>query len=183
MQTIHFWNSINNETSRMLRNMVINSINKGEKEIKILFSSDGGDLNAGMNLYNYFRNIQSDVTVKICNVGSIESIAVIVYLAFDKRLAIENSRFLLHSFHWNTPQYTDHMRLTEYTESLNYHVERYAQLFNERTQFAKNQINILDCLNGHSLIIPATTATSCGIVSEIISDELAFATTCEPFFD
>ena len=63
-----------------------------------LFSSTGGSVDAGMALYNYLRALP--VPIVMHNIGSVDSIANVVFLAADKRYAAPYSMFLLHGITW-----------------------------------------------------------------------------------
>ena len=97
---IHFLGPVNVISIQNLRNIILQSINgqKPASEIELLISSEGGDLNSGFTAYNFIRSIQIPITC--INIGTVESMAVILYLAGDQRLAVQHSRFLLHSLHW-----------------------------------------------------------------------------------
>lgn len=59
-----------------------------------LMSSPGGSVRAGVTLYNYLKAIPAEVIMH--NMGMIDSIATVVFLAGDKRYAAPHSSFLYH---------------------------------------------------------------------------------------
>jgi ATP-dependent Clp protease protease subunit len=59
-----------------------------------IFSSNGGDVTSGITLYNFLRSLP--VKVVMHNIGSIDSIATVIFIAGAERFAVENSSFLFH---------------------------------------------------------------------------------------
>lgn len=164
----HFCGPITQKSYQSLHHCILNAIcSQGAEKITILLSSEGGDLNSGFSAYSFLRGLP--VPVKIINVGTIESMAVIMYLGADERITLEHSRFLLHQFHWTYPQQrVDFLRLYENSDSLNFDLGRYATIFNDRTNFGNGIIDITKCLNGQSVIVDTTTAIKCGISHDTI---------------
>ncbi|WP_406672250.1 ATP-dependent Clp protease proteolytic subunit [Natronospira sp.] len=68
-------------------------------KMHFLFSSQGGSVDAGVVLYNFFRALP--VPMVMHNIGSIDSIANVIFLAADERYANANSTFLYHGINWN----------------------------------------------------------------------------------
>lgn len=167
----HFYNSITPKTQETFKNQLLTATcQRGAEEIAIFLSSEGGDLNSGFSLYNLIRSLP--VPVSITNVGTVESIAMMVFLATDKRYAIENSRFLIHQFHWTYSNYPiPYSRLKENVLSLDFDTARYEKIFNERTNCGNGIINISQCLNGQAVVIDPSTAASAGIIDKIVPVE------------
>lgn len=67
----------------------------------LMLSSPGGSVDLGITLYNYLRALPCFVVTH--NIGSVESIANVVFLAGELRLAAPHSRFLLHGIFWQPP--------------------------------------------------------------------------------
>ena len=164
----HFCGPITPKSYENLRNLVLSAFCQGGAEkITVMLSSEGGDLNSGFSAYNFFRGLP--VPVKMVNVGTVESIAVLIYLASDERIALESSRFLIHPFHWTFPSgRVDYPRLNENSDSLLFDIGRYINIFNERTNCGNGLIDVSKCLNGQSVIIDASTSTKNGISSAVI---------------
>ncbi len=70
------------------------AINGGVKTIHLLIQSTGGFVGDGVALYNYLRNLPLNLIAY--NVGSVQSIAVIVFLAAKQRKASETANFMIH---------------------------------------------------------------------------------------
>lgn len=170
---IHFSGPITPASVEVLRNAILDAItNKGAKDIQILMSSEGGDLNSGFTAYNYIRAFARTANVSVVNMGTIESIAVMPFLAADDRMSVKHARFLLHNFTWTFPHAPiDINRVYENVQSLDYDVERYVRIFEERTANAKTPIDVRAHLLGRAVIINPESAFSSGILTrDIIHD-------------
>lgn len=178
---IHFSGPINPITVNNLRSALLPAIRQNATEIKLYFSSEGGDLNSGLALYHFLRAYPIPLT--IVNFGSVESIAVLIFLAADKRLVVEHGRFLIHSFNANFQfQSVDHGRLSERTRSIDSYAEIYTKIFKERTNSAQTPIDVGNILHGDALIIDSATAISAGIATSIISAEGAMTVNDIPWW-
>lgn len=164
----HFYGPVTPKSVSNLRDQMLTALTRQEMTEGTLFlSSEGGDINSGFTAYNFIQALPVPFTA--VNMGTVESIAVMLYLAADTRIAVKNSRFLLHSFHWGFPQTTvDCNRLTEHSLSLEFDQKRYADIFQERTQGAQAPVDIREVLRGEALILDPSAATSAGIASQII---------------
>jgi len=74
-------------------------INTGETEIYILFSSPGGSTQHGITLYNFIRSLPAKIIMH--NIGIVDSIANVIFLAGEERYAVPHSSFLFHGVGFN----------------------------------------------------------------------------------
>lgn len=65
-----------------------------EKELTFILNSHGGEEYSGLALYDRLRSCKCEVTM--VGTGFIASMALIIYLAGDKRVATKHARFLNH---------------------------------------------------------------------------------------
>jgi len=159
---IHFTGSITQQTAHMLNNAFLEALGQNATEIKFLFSSEGGDLNAGLSFYNFLRAYP--LPISVYNFASVESIAVLIYLAAGRRYILPGTSFLLHGFHASFPVATvANAQLVERGESLQYYADVYADIFNERTKGAQSPVKINDALRGKGIRISDLAAISAGI--------------------
>ena len=70
------------------------ALNKGVETIHLLIQSAGGSIDDGIAVYNYLTNLP--VKIVTYNEGSVQSIAVLVYLAGKSRVCAANSSFFMH---------------------------------------------------------------------------------------
>ena len=130
-------------------------------------ASHGGANLYGFAIYNFLRSLP--VPVDTHNLGGVNSMANIIYLAGEHRTASPNSRFLLHPLHWNfAAGDVDQSRLTEYSSVLDDDRERYIEIFNERTASASAPFDIRQCLNGTAHTMNPEAALAAGITHSVV---------------
>lgn len=106
----------------------------GCDELTILFSTGGGNVNNGVTLYNFLRALP--VKVVMVNVGSVDSIGIVIFLAGDERYTAPTGTFMFHGVTWNLPQMPHgQKRLKEIVQSIETDEQRMAFIIRERTAF------------------------------------------------
>lgn len=70
------------------------AVNEGFAAIEVAFNSPGGYVGDGIFLYNYLRALP--IPVHFHNIGTVASIAVVVFLAGERRTCSLNALFLIH---------------------------------------------------------------------------------------
>jgi ATP-dependent Clp protease, protease subunit len=70
-------------------------------EIYYFISSMGGDVDAGFTLYNFLVSLQGKITISMHNIGSIDSIANVIFMGGQKRYAAPSASFLFHGVSMN----------------------------------------------------------------------------------
>lgn len=64
-----------------------------------LFSSNGGGVDAGVTLYNYLKSLHVELVMH--NIGTIDSIANVIFMAGKKRFATPHAVFMFHGVSMN----------------------------------------------------------------------------------
>lgn len=72
--------------------------NENPDVLYFLFSSSGGEVDAGVALYNFLKALP--IKIVMHNIGVIDSIANVVFVAGEKRYAVPHSTFLFHGVMW-----------------------------------------------------------------------------------
>jgi len=98
---LSFVHPINWDTVNQLIKLSNDVVNRGIKKICLLMGSPGGLVDAGFAVYNHLLGLPIEVITH--NISSIDSVANVIFLAGNKRLACENSTFLFHGTHWAFP--------------------------------------------------------------------------------
>ena len=162
---IHYTHPINGYYVGQLIDRINQALANNPSAIEVHFSSQGGSLHDGFTLYNYLRSVPFPVHMH--NIGSVESIAVIAFLAAGSRTACEYSRFLLHGLNWTYGAGTyAHGSINEHALSLDFYAKAYVQAFNERTEAAQEPVDVLNAIAGKPVIVPASGARAAGLVTE-----------------
>ena len=163
---VHFSGSITAAAVYNIRSVCCSALKEGAKDLRLHLSSDGGSSLHTFALYNFLQALPVPLTAH--NTGTIESMAVVAFLAADKRLVCPNGRFLIHEFHWEFPAgLVDHLRLKERVASIDNDAERYAEIFDERTKGAKKPIAVRKHLFGTEGIVTAEKSIDAGLVQAV----------------
>jgi ATP-dependent protease ClpP protease subunit len=152
--------------TKNLRNLLSHLVGNGTPEIYLQFSSTGGALVEGFALYNFLRSLP--VRLSIHNIGSVESVAIVVFLAANQRFACPHTHFLIHGFDWTfgAQQSIVHERIKEISKSLEADEERFIDILKSRTGMKDTELSELDFFR-KSVIIGAEDAKKYGIVQEV----------------
>jgi ATP-dependent Clp protease, protease subunit len=107
--------------------------NPSLKTIFIGISSGGGSVSSALAIYEYLKSLKLEVITH--NLGSVDSSAVLVYLAGDKRYAVEGSSFLLHPIRQvGTLQNPSTEEAEDLIEIIHRHTKQYANLVAKSTK-------------------------------------------------
>ena len=108
--------------------------------IYISMSTPGGSVNAGVMLHNYLRALPVPVTIH--NIGQVDSIGNVVFLAGDKRYASPATSFLYHGVTMtvNKNDRITKSQLKEVMSQLEQDEKRIAAVITERTKITKAQL-------------------------------------------
>lgn len=115
------------------------------KTLYFLFSSQGGEVDAGITLYNFLRALPVEIVMH--NNGSINSIANVIFLAANTRFAAKHSAFLFHGINWNFGQGAS-LTFSQLQENLSLFKReeiKIAEIIAERTNLTEAEIRGLFC--------------------------------------
>ncbi len=152
--------------TKNLRNLCCQLAGNGVPEIYLQFSSTGGSLVEGFALYNFLRSLPTKLTTH--NIGSVESIENIVFLAADQRYACSETHFLFHGFDWafGDNQSLVHERIKEISMSLSADEMRFVEMLKGRAGMTDIDIQNLDLFR-KSVVVNTTDAKKYGLIHDI----------------
>jgi ATP-dependent Clp protease, protease subunit len=164
LHIVHFIGPINHSSACTVRNLCLQALQSGASEIELHMSTEGGNMTAGFALYFFLKSLPLPLTTY--NVGSVESVGVVIFLAGQKRYACPGTRFLVHPLHWGFGSLVaaDHARVSEWRECLDFDAERYASIFEQATGKDGAQGDIRANLFGNARIYDADQALEAGII-------------------
>ena len=162
---VHFTAPINSNSCGQLIDKCSQAIQQGADELVLKIATMGGECSYGFSLYNFL--ISLPIPVATHNLGTVESMGNIIFLAGERRTACEYSKFLFHPFHWTLNGAVDHVRMSEYAMSLDYDLELYARIVAQRTQGAEVPLDVLNCLTAAPRILSAQEALAAGVIDSI----------------
>ena len=163
---INFTGPINSHTSGQLIEHCSRAVEADASKLIVTIATMGGECSYGFSIYNFLTALP--VPVHTHNLGTVESMGNIIYLAGARRTACRCSKFLFHPFHWTLNGAVDHARMAEYAMSLDYDLELYAEIVAERTQGAAEVLDIPTYLRAAPRIVAAREAIACGLAHEIL---------------
>lgn len=173
---IHFTGPINSSTCGNLIGTCTKALQQGATRLQLNIATMGGDCAYGFSLYNYLLALP--VPVDTHNLGTVESMGNILFLAGARRTACPLSKFLFHPFHWTLHGSVDHTRLIEYARSLEHDLVLYEDIVRQRTPEARESLDVRLALTGEAQIIDPPQALDYGLIHEIDSAPIA-ADTCQ----
>ncbi len=91
---LKFTNDISADSADKLEHTVVDLMNNGIQDVHLLLSSSGGNVDVGIELHNMLKALPINLTTH--NIGTVDSIANVVFLAGKQRLATPNARFMMH---------------------------------------------------------------------------------------
>lgn len=163
---INFTGPINSHTCGQMIEQCSRAVEAEATQLILTIATMGGECSYGFSLYNFLTALP--VPVHTHNLGTVESMGNIIYLAGERRTACRCSKFLFHPFHWTLNGAVDHARMAEYAMSLDYDLDLYAQIVAERTRGAAEALDIPVYLRAAPRIVAAQEAIACGLAHEIL---------------
>jgi ATP-dependent protease ClpP protease subunit len=97
---INFYGGINPQAVQRVMSVCSDLIAKEKPDtLYFMFSSPGGNVDAGVVLYNFLRSLP--VKIVMHNTGAIDSVATVIFHAADDRRAAPAATFLFHGVTWS----------------------------------------------------------------------------------
>lgn len=162
---INFTGPINASTCGQLIEKASLAVQKDASCLLVNIATMGGECSYGFTMYNFL--ISLPIAVHTHNMGTVESMGNIVFLAGQRRTACVHSKFLFHPFHWHLQGAVDHSRMSEYAMSLDYDLQLYAKIVAERTANAKEQMETEKYLIASPRILNPQEAIATGLIETI----------------
>ncbi|MES3023997.1 MAG: ATP-dependent Clp protease proteolytic subunit [Pseudomonadota bacterium] len=168
LHIVHFIGPINHTAVCTIRNLCLQALQSGATEIELHMSTEGGNMTAGFALYFFLKSLPLPLTTH--NIGSVESVGVVIFLAGTKRYACPGTRFLVHPLNWGFGELVaaDHSRVSEWRDCLDFDAERYLRIFEEATACGEHPQDIRAHLVGTARIYDAAQALDAGIIHQAI---------------
>lgn len=161
---ISFSAEITTTTTESLIGVMSECTNKNVKKVYLLLSSPGGSVMSGLNLHNVLKGMPFELTTH--NVGNVDSIGNMVFLAGDKRYACQNATFMFHGVGLSLKQNTrlEEKFLKERIEQISTDNKRIGNIIAKRSKLKDDEIGLLFL---QASTMNAKDALSGGIIHEI----------------
>lgn len=135
---ISFSAEINATTTEQLIATSTNLIGQGYNCLYFMFSTPGGGVMNGFNIYNVLRGLPAKMIFH--NVGNVDSIGNAIFLAGDERYACPHSTFMFHGVGFDMPQTrVDQKTASQLLNGILADQKRIASIMVERTNINKAQ--------------------------------------------
>jgi ATP-dependent Clp protease, protease subunit len=120
------------KTTEALLATMANLVNQGHRDIHLLLSTPGGSVMHGITAYNVLRGMPISLTTH--NVGNVDSIGTVIYLAGQRRYACPQTTFMLHgvAFGTTTPTQFFERNLEERLEAVRADQQRISAIYSDR---------------------------------------------------
>ena len=129
---------IDGRTSQQFIATVSQLINQGAASIELLLSTPGGEVSAGLTLYNFLKSVP--ITVNTHNIGNVDSIGNAVFLAGAGRKACKQSTFMFHGVGFSAQNmYLEEKNLRERLDSILADQRRIGEILQERTKISARE--------------------------------------------
>ncbi len=155
---------INRETVQTLIQMMSKYHNEGVQEVYLMMSTGGGEVQPGVHLYNFLRGLPFRLTIH--NVGYVNSVGNVVFLAGDRRYANPNATFMFHGVGFTLSQGTrfEEQQLRERLEGVLRDQGRLGSIIHERTKLDEE---VVKGLFSKAETMDAAWAAEHGLIDEI----------------
>jgi ATP-dependent Clp protease protease subunit len=136
---ISFSAEITPPTVEQLLGSVTGFVNQGFREIHLMLSTPGGSVMHGVNAYNVLRGLP--ITLITHNVGNVDSIGTVIFLAGERRYACPQATFMLHGVAFNvmTPMSFFEKNISERLESVRSDQRRIMGIYQERAGISEEE--------------------------------------------
>ena len=136
---ISFSSEVSPHTTEALLAVCADQVNKDVSTVNLLLSTPGGSVLHGINIYNVLRGMPFNLITH--NVGSVNSIGNVVFLAGEKRYVVPNGTFMFHGvgFDIRQPMRLEEKLLRERLDSIESDQSKIAAIINDRASFADKE--------------------------------------------
>ena len=139
---INYYGAITEQNVNVFMRSVPHLINSEKADILYLvLSSSGGNVVAGLTMYNFILALKNQVEIIVHNIGSVDSIALVPFMAGDKRYSNPHTSFLLHEMTWtlNSATYTD-AQLLDYIQRNKINSQKTSKIISSKSSLTEKQV-------------------------------------------
>lgn len=161
---ISFTAEVTPATIEPLLALIAQQVQQGVHDIHLLLSTPGGSVASGITVYNMLRSLP--ITLTTYNMGNVDSIGNVIYLAGQKRIAVPASRFMFHGVGITINGQTrfEEKNLLEILGNMRNDQGLIAKIIQERTNMKTSEVHKLFL---RAAFLTADDAKKRGIVHEV----------------
>jgi ATP-dependent Clp protease protease subunit len=155
--------SVNDLIMFLTQSLAQQNSEKPYDELIIQISSSGGSSDHGLLAFNFLKQIQIPKTT--IGMGNVDSAAIMLFCAGDKRMTMPSCRFVLHQALLNINGQFDSKKLTELGNMTKRITDDYASVIHKTTN--QKKVNVVKKIN-EGTVLSSNEAQDFGLVTEII---------------
>lgn len=144
---------------------IIASYTETPTSLTLKISSNGGNVNSGVTMYNYLKSLP--YPVKCHNLGEVSSAAILPYLAGSVRTAEQFSKFMIHPLEMGLNSSMPLFKLREASNNLVSDIDTYERIVLAEVPNITDTYDIRHILECDSLVLTPSDAYTAGIVTHI----------------
>lgn len=161
---LSFLARINPTTTQALLGATSQQMMKGFNEMHLLLSTGGGEVQPGLAAYNVLRALP--IKIVTYNMGSVNSIGNVLFLAGDERYAARTSSFMFHGVGFDVERTRfEEKDLNEKLDSLRNDQRLIADIIARHTKISAADVEQLFL---RAAFIPSQEAVQKGLVDKVI---------------
>lgn len=153
---------IDDDMVQRLFTKMAGAVSSGVQELHLMIQSTGGIINDGISVYNYLRCLP--LTITTYNTGTVQSIAVSIFLAAKKRKASLSATFMIHKATFYAASPTTSVQLSAVTQSLMVDDDRIERILKQCIEMPDEKWEAHRYVD---LFITSEEALAFGIIDEI----------------
>jgi len=155
---------ISQQSAQAFLDIITGLVRQQIKSVYLLISTDGGQVLEGMTLYNVLRGLPFDLTTH--NIGSVNSIGNVVFLAGQQRYASPTANFMFHGVAYPgiAGQRMDEKFLVEKLDGVKAEHKRIGEAIESRTGLPSQEVEKLFI---QQAVKDATYAKANGFIHDI----------------
>ncbi|MGI2336508.1 MAG: ATP-dependent Clp protease proteolytic subunit [Dehalogenimonas sp.] len=166
---VFFSSEINTDSTENLLAVMAECANQKVKKVCLFLSTLGGGVSSGLQLYNVLKGMPFELTTH--NVGNVDSIGNVVFLAGAKRFACPNATFMFHGVGFS-PANLGRMEVKDVQEKLGGLLsdqKRIGAVIADRTGISEDEVT--EFFN-HTHTLGADDALTTGVIDDIREVEI-----------
>ena len=134
-----FSGEINQQTTEALLGICADLANKGVDTVYLLLSTPGGSVLNGITMFNVLRSMPFKLVTH--NVGAVNSIGNVIFLAGDERYTVPNATFMFHGvgFDVKQPMRFEEKLLRERLDGIEADQRKIATIIRDRADFPDDE--------------------------------------------
>jgi len=140
-------------------------VSKKIKNVVLIVSSTGGEVQPSLDFYDFAKNLPIDITTYA--LGQVASAAIVIYCIAPKRSAHSRSKFLIHGIRGGAQGFSIKELEEKIAPSLKEQSGKITDVIAEATK--KNKSDIEKDMTGE-IVLDVAGAKSYGLITDVIND-------------